>query len=238
MCRASPRFSHTSRSWSHPYGHNDSQRCARKRACSVILGSESAAFHQQRLQEHAPLFDPLVRERLEASSFYSALDYIRAVRVRTLLMEEMGNVFEKCNALMLPAGNAAPRLEVEIVGTDARPNPPPAPRPDSFNLANLTGIPSLVLPCGLTAAPPEHSASSSAESILRNQVPWGLATPTNRRQIGTSGNHRFGRSVGHRKKTYYHKWDAPEFTDKHGHAVNSNLSQRRFNESLAFLRIR
>ena len=59
-----------------------------------------------------------------------------------------------CDALMLPAGNAAPKLEEEIVGTDLPPNPPPAPRPDVFNLANLTGVPALVLPCGFTPDSP------------------------------------------------------------------------------------
>jgi aspartyl-tRNA(Asn)/glutamyl-tRNA(Gln) amidotransferase subunit A len=124
-------------------------------ASSVILGSESAAFHQKRLQENAGLLDPLVRERLEASSFYSALDYIKALRIRSVLIGEMKRVFQTCDVLMLPAGNAAPRLETEIVETDIPPNPPPDPRPDSYNLANVTGIPALVLPCGFTAGPPE-----------------------------------------------------------------------------------
>lgn len=121
---------------------------------AVILGSESAAYHEQRLKQHTDLFDPLVRERLEAGTFHSAIDYIKALRTRTLLIEEMRRVFTLCDVLMLPAGNAAPRLELEIVGTDAPRNPPLPPRPDSFNLANVTGIPALVLPCGFTAGPP------------------------------------------------------------------------------------
>ncbi len=69
-------------------------------------------------------------------------------------MEEMRRVFETCDVLVLPAGNAAPKLEEEIVNTDAPTDPPRAPRPDTFNLANVAGIPSLVLPCGFTAGPP------------------------------------------------------------------------------------
>lgn len=121
---------------------------------SIILGAESAAFHQQRLKTQADLLDPLVRERLETSSFYSAADYIKALRLRTVLMEEMRRVFRTCDVLMLPAGNAAPKLEEEIVGTDIPPNPPLPPRPDSYNIANVTGIPALVLPCGFTTGPP------------------------------------------------------------------------------------
>src|SRR6185503_13648036 len=123
-------------------------------ASTVILGSESTAFHEKRLKESADLFDPLVRERLEAGAFYSATDYIKALRVRTLLKDEMLRLFQTCDVLMLPAGNAAPKLAEEIVETDVPPNPPPPARPDSFNLANVTGIPAIVLPCGFTAGPP------------------------------------------------------------------------------------
>ena len=123
-------------------------------ASSVILQSEAAAFHEKRLKEHGDLFEPLLRERLEAGSFNTALDYIKALRLRTVLIEEMRRVFETCDVLMLPAGNAAPRLDAEIVGTDLPPNPPLPPRPDSFNLANVTGIPAIVLPCGFTDGPP------------------------------------------------------------------------------------
>jgi len=123
-------------------------------ASSIILNSEAAAFHEKRLKRNAEMFEPLVRERLEVATFNSAVDYLKALRVRTVLIEEMRRVFQTCHVLMLPAGNAAPKLEEEIVGTDAPSDPPATPRPDSFNLANVTGIPAIVLPCGFTAGPP------------------------------------------------------------------------------------
>jgi aspartyl-tRNA(Asn)/glutamyl-tRNA(Gln) amidotransferase subunit A len=123
-------------------------------ASSIILYSEAAAFHENRLKRFGDLFEPLVRERLEVATFYSAVDYIKAQRLRTILMEEMRRVLQTCDVLMLPAGNAAPKLEDEIVGTDAPGEPPRPPRPDSFNIANVTGIPAIVLPCGFTAGPP------------------------------------------------------------------------------------
>jgi len=141
-------------------------------ASSVILGSESAAYHEKRLQDHPDLLDPLVRERLEAGAFHSALDYLKALRLRTLLIAEMRRVFAQCDVLMLPAGNAAPLLTDEIAGTDAPPVKPRAPRPDTSNLANLTGIPALVLPCGFTSGPPalplgiQFCAKPFAESTL------------------------------------------------------------------------
>jgi aspartyl-tRNA(Asn)/glutamyl-tRNA(Gln) amidotransferase subunit A len=123
-------------------------------ASSIILHSEAVAYHEKRLKESADLLEPLVRERLETATFYSAVDYIKALRVRTVMMEEMRRVFQTCDVVMLPAGNAAPKLEDEIVGTDARSGPPATPRPDSYNIANVTGIPAIVLPCGFTVGPP------------------------------------------------------------------------------------
>jgi aspartyl-tRNA(Asn)/glutamyl-tRNA(Gln) amidotransferase subunit A len=120
----------------------------------VILMSEAAAFHAKRLKENPDLFEPLVRERLEIATFNSAIDYIKALRVRTVLMEEMRRVFRTCDVMALPAGNAAPKLDTEIVGTDAPSSPPLPPRPDTWSIANMTGIPALVLPCGFTAGPP------------------------------------------------------------------------------------
>jgi aspartyl-tRNA(Asn)/glutamyl-tRNA(Gln) amidotransferase subunit A len=121
---------------------------------SMILGSEASVFHEKRLKEKGDLFEPLVRERLEVGTFNSAVDYIKALRLRTVLMEEMLRVFESCDVLLLPAGNAAPKLDAEIGGTDAVSDPPAEPRPDSFNIANVTGIPAIVLPCGFTSGPP------------------------------------------------------------------------------------
>lgn len=121
---------------------------------SVILSAESATYHLERLRKSPELFDPLVRERLEAGTFHSAIDYIKALRVRTVLMEEARRIFQTCDVLMLPAGNAAPKLEEETVETDVPRDPPAAPRPDVFNMANVTGIPAIVLPCGFTAGPP------------------------------------------------------------------------------------
>ena len=123
-------------------------------ASTIILHSEAVTYHGKRLKEHGDLLQPLVRERLEAATFYSAVDYIKALRLRTVLMEEMRRVFQTCDVLMLPAGNAAPKLDAEIVGTDVPPDPPLPPRPDSYNIANVTGIPAIVLPCGFTAGPP------------------------------------------------------------------------------------
>jgi aspartyl-tRNA(Asn)/glutamyl-tRNA(Gln) amidotransferase subunit A len=163
-------------------------------ALSVILGAESASVHAERLRESAGLMDPLVRERLEANSLYSAVDYIHALRVRTVMKREMRRVFAGCDAVLLPAGNPAPLLEEEIVETDLPPAVPRAPRPDVMNLANLTGIPALVLPCGFTAGPPAlpigmqlWAKANGEETLFRIGKAYQGVTDWHRRAPGMVG---------------------------------------------------
>lgn len=163
-------------------------------ASSIILNSEAAAFHEKRLKESADLLEPLVRERLEVATFNSAVDYIKALRIRTVLMEEMRRVFQECDVLMLPAGNAAPKLDAEIAGTDGPSDPPRSPRPDSFNIANVAGIPAIVLPCGFTAGPPslplgiQFCAKPFAEAtIFRLSHAYQSATDWHKRRPPLNG---------------------------------------------------
>lgn len=123
-------------------------------AASIIRLSEAASFHQKRLNEQAELFEPIVREKLEAATFYSAVDYVKALRLRTVLREEMRRVFQVCDVVALPVANPAPRLEPELQPTDPASQSPSAPTPETFSIGNMTGIPAIVQPCGFTAGPP------------------------------------------------------------------------------------
>jgi aspartyl-tRNA(Asn)/glutamyl-tRNA(Gln) amidotransferase subunit A len=123
----------------------------------IIAMAEAAAFHEQRLETTPELFDPIVRERLDAARFYSATDYIKAQRVRTLLMQEMAVVFTLCDVMAVPAGNALPNVlePPELAGTDVKPGSKASVfRGGTTFLGNMTGLPALVLPCGFSAGPP------------------------------------------------------------------------------------
>jgi aspartyl-tRNA(Asn)/glutamyl-tRNA(Gln) amidotransferase subunit A len=124
----------------------------------IVAMAEAAAFHEKRLKEKPELFDPLVRERLEAAKFYPATDYIKALRVRSILQTEMAKVFEKCDVMAVPAGGVATRLEApETAKSDVKPGSrmgSPVGRGGNTFIGNMTGYPEIVCPCGFTAGTP------------------------------------------------------------------------------------
>ena len=122
----------------------------------IIAMAEGACFHEKRLKEKPELFDPLVRERLEAAKFYPATDYIKAMRIRTILMDEMRQVFQKCDVMAVPGGGPATRLETpERARSDVKPGSVSTPfRGGTTFIGDMTGLPAIVIPCGFTAGPP------------------------------------------------------------------------------------
>src|SRR5260370_38762951 len=123
----------------------------------IIAMAEGAAFHDVRLRKSPELFDPIIRERLEAAKFFPATDYIKAQRTRILLMDSMRKVFEKCDVLAVPAANPAGPLDSPATaGTDVK-----GPRPTGTRavggttaIGDLTGNPAIVIPCGFTEVKP------------------------------------------------------------------------------------
>jgi Asp-tRNA(Asn)/Glu-tRNA(Gln) amidotransferase A subunit family amidase len=100
----------------------------------------SAALYAILNAEAGAMFDDLVRtggineladkgpngraNQLRASRFIPAVDYIRAQRVRTLLLREMTALFDRVDVFLAPSSS------------------------ESVNACNLTGHPAIVLPCG------------------------------------------------------------------------------------------
>ncbi len=123
----------------------------------IVAMAEASAFHEKRLSETPELFDPLVRERLEVAKFYSATDYIKSLRVRTLLQDEMAQVFESCDVMAVPGSTqVAPKLDDEAAArSDVKPgSTSPAFRGGNTFLGNMTGLPAITIPCGFSQGPP------------------------------------------------------------------------------------
>ncbi len=124
-------------------------------ALLIIAMAEGACFHEKRLKETPELFDPVARERLEAAKFYPATEYIKAQRIRTILIDEMRRVFEKCDVMAVPAGNPASKLDPpEMAKSDVKPGISDVTRRGSTNIGDMVGMPALVIPCGFTSEAP------------------------------------------------------------------------------------
>ena len=68
----------------------------------VLQGREATTIHRQRLREHPELFQPDVRDRLEAAATVTAHEYVAALAARELWQREALAVFADVEVLALP----------------------------------------------------------------------------------------------------------------------------------------
>lgn len=86
--------------------------------------------------------------------FVPAVDYIKAQRVRSMLMMDVAKLMEKIDVFVAPAGTGMSRpvgTPPPSPSTSAERRPPPGgPRqgPRTLAMTNLTGHPAVVVPCG------------------------------------------------------------------------------------------
>jgi aspartyl-tRNA(Asn)/glutamyl-tRNA(Gln) amidotransferase subunit A len=158
----------------------------------IVAMAEASAFHEKRLRETPELFDPLVRERLEVAKFYSATDYIKALRVRTVLQSEMARVFESCDVMAVPGSTSvASKLDDEEAARSdvKRGSTSSAFRGGNTFLGNMTGLPAVTVPCGFTKGPPPlpisiqfYGKPFDEAAILRTAHAYESATDWHRRR--------------------------------------------------------
>ena len=127
----------------------------------IVAMAEAAAFHEKRLAEQPEDLDPLVRERLEVARFYSATDYLKALRVRTILQQEMADVFRRCDVMIVPSSLAPadPLRSEEAAASDVRSGTDPDTldsRPGNTFIGNMTGYPALTMGCGFSSEAPRR----------------------------------------------------------------------------------
>jgi aspartyl-tRNA(Asn)/glutamyl-tRNA(Gln) amidotransferase subunit A len=116
-----------------------------------IALSEAAAFHAKTLESRADDYTPAVRQRLEMGRYILAEDYVRALRGRDILRQEVNAALEGRQTLLLPTVPVpATRLGATTikVGTSEE-----SVRNITLRLTqlfNITGHPALTIPCGRT----------------------------------------------------------------------------------------
>ena len=118
-----------------------------------IVLPEAAAYHAPLLEQHAALYSPHVRNRLETGRYLLAEDYVRGMRLRDRLTREVDSALDGCDALLLPTlPVVAPTLGVSSVDIDGRPEPVRAAMLRLTQLFNLTGHPAISLPAGVSSS--------------------------------------------------------------------------------------
>jgi aspartyl-tRNA(Asn)/glutamyl-tRNA(Gln) amidotransferase subunit A len=112
-------------------------------ANGLMVVSDAAALHRERLEQHPEGFGADVRERLRMGAAYSAVEYIQARRVQSLAQHWFHGFFQAYDLLLLPATPlAAPHIGAENAVERAR-------QLTRFTAPfNLSRLPTLALPCG------------------------------------------------------------------------------------------
>ncbi len=119
-------------------------RCSRP-AQSLILTAEALAYHQRSLLERARDLSPRLRLRLRLAMLFRGADYLRALRIRGVLLRETTTALAGADVLVTPATpQAAWRLDADPHGLSRNHNY------RFVNLFNLTGLPAISIPCGFT----------------------------------------------------------------------------------------
>lgn len=112
---------------------------------------EAAAYHAKTLERRGDDYTPAVRLRLEMGRYILAEDYVRAMRGRDVLREEVDAALQDRNALLLPTlAVPATRLGAATVKVGASEEPVRSITLRLTQLFNITGHPAITLPCGAT----------------------------------------------------------------------------------------
>jgi aspartyl-tRNA(Asn)/glutamyl-tRNA(Gln) amidotransferase subunit A len=112
----------------------------------LILMTEAYAYHERDIREHPELYGEVLRERILTGALVTASEYTQAQRIRSEICRETAEVLKTVDVLASPTA-------LKPATPFAQAFDPEFAFPKS-NMApfNLTGLPTLALPCGFSAS--------------------------------------------------------------------------------------
>jgi aspartyl-tRNA(Asn)/glutamyl-tRNA(Gln) amidotransferase subunit A len=115
-----------------------------RKANQTILIAEAYAYHENTYQKTPQKFGSSVRRRMLEGAFLSAADYLTAQRARSVLNRQMLDNFARIDVLATPTVARPPDAFDTLDPNEQN------LRPSFTNPFNLTGLPTISVPCGFT----------------------------------------------------------------------------------------
>jgi aspartyl-tRNA(Asn)/glutamyl-tRNA(Gln) amidotransferase subunit A len=118
----------------------------------AIISSEASCYHKDMMRKRAADVSPNVRKELDAGMVLLATDYLLGQRVRRLITKEVTAAFQTVDLIATPTVPiAAPEIgQAEVVISDTTVSVLNAIWKNAYP-TNLTGSPSLCVPCGFSS---------------------------------------------------------------------------------------
>ena len=148
----------------------------------LIMLAEAYAYHERDLRTHPELYGNVLRERMMAGGLVTGSEYVQAQRIRAQIAQEVAAVLREVDMLatptaLFPALPFTRALDPEL--GFPRSNMPPF---------NLTGSPTLALPCGFSSSglplslqlagrPFEEGTVLRAGHAYEQATPWHTRRP-------------------------------------------------------------
>ncbi len=121
-------------------------------AAATVLFAEAASVHERWLPDRAGEYGADTLALLREGAFLTAAQYLRAQRVRALILREAGALMERLTALVLPTiPVVAPEIGQSTVMLGGRPTDARAALTRFVRHFNFVGLPAISVPCGFGA---------------------------------------------------------------------------------------
>jgi aspartyl-tRNA(Asn)/glutamyl-tRNA(Gln) amidotransferase subunit A len=118
----------------------------------AVLHAEAASVHERWLRDRAAEYGADTRALLQQGQLIMATQYLRAQRVRTLLVNEVATLLRPYAAFVLPTiPVVAPAIGESTVPIGGRPGDARGAVTRLVRLINFLGLPAITVPCGFGA---------------------------------------------------------------------------------------